>query len=240
MKTMKNMPVCDLRSYLTAEAAQDIGEIRNVAVVVLPKDASDEVRQALHSIPMENVASVIELEKDARLRIINGVSEIGESDLGTSETNALIINGVSLFTDITPESRAILFLNGVAIINARLKSHPGLEFALVNGVRLFAEFDAYKWFPDKIEVDRDFLTWLAPGIAVIAGNKIRIAEDVTMDLLQEKKTTFIAGNKIECPAAILGYVKSVSKVGNKVIVRGADAESDEKGNEDGNGDRDAD
>ncbi len=217
MGKMENMPICDLRDFTDLEVIRGIEIIRNVALLVMPKDAPGEVLQALHAIPMQNVAATVSLPRGARVNSVNGVSEIGDGDLSKTEPMALIVNGIAIIPGLSPDVRATLYVNGLVLINEKLRSHPGLEFAMINGLKIYASFDKYKIFPDRVEVDRDFLTWLPVDTAVIAGNRILVAKDVTVDLLQMKRVSFVAGNRIICPKSVLGYIKSVSTVGNRIV-----------------------
>jgi hypothetical protein len=227
MSKMENMPVCDLRNFSSLAAVKNIEAITNVALVVFPKDASEEILQALQSVPMQNVASTIFLAKNDRIRIVDGISEICDADLSTTEDTALIINGIAVIGNLSPEARGTVYVNGIVVANSRLKSHPNFSFAMTNGIKLYADFDQYKMYPNKIEVDRDFLTWLPAGTAIIAGNKIILKSDVTIELLQEKMTRLVAGNKILCPNVLLGYVKTIAIVGNKI--EGEDPHEDDDG-----------
>src|SRR5690606_21012127 len=102
----------------------------------------------------------------------------------------------------------------------------GLHFAMSNGIKVYADFKKYKLFPNEVTLDLDFLTWLDPDTVIAAGNKIQIDEDVTIDLLREKRLTLVSGNVVVCPAALKGYIQSISTVGN--ISVSASASDDEK------------
>ena len=99
MSKMKNIPICDLRNHTDIAVIRDIESIENVAMVILPKDAPTEVLQALHSIPMKNVASVVSLDASDRIQIVNGVSELGNTDLGTDGNTVVVVNGITVVND---------------------------------------------------------------------------------------------------------------------------------------------
>jgi len=217
MSKMKNIPICDLRNHTDIAVIRDIESIENVAMVILPKDAPTEVLQALHSIPMKNVASVVSLDASDRIQIVNGVSELGNTNLGTDGNTVVVVNGITVVNDLPPEARVTLYLNGMALIQDKLRSHPGLTFAMTNGLKVYAAFAGYKLFPQEVTLDRDFLTWLGQDTVIVAGNKLQVGEDVTIDLLREKRLTLVSGNVIVCPAALKGYIQSISTVGNKIV-----------------------
>jgi|LSQX01.3.fsa_nt_gb hypothetical protein len=227
MSKMENMPICDLRNHTDIAVIQAIESIQNVAMVILPKEAPSDVLQALHSIPMRNVAAVITLDRNDRIQIINGLSVIGNADLGTEGNTTLVVNGIAVIADLSPEVRASIYLNGIVLIQEKLRSHPGLNFAMTNGIKVYANFAKYKLFPDEVTLDLDFLTWLDPDTVIAAGNKIIVGNDVTIDLLREKRLTLVSGNVVVCPAALKGYIQSISTVGNKIV--SASASDDETG-----------
>lgn len=51
---------------------------------------------------------------------------------------------------------------------------------------------------------------------VAAGNNVDIDNNMTEQMLSDKKITFAAGNEVKCGKNILGYVKVNSTVGNKI------------------------
>lgn len=57
MSEIKNMAVCDLRHIHSAQTAKEITAIKNVALLLLPKDAPEDVSDALQAIPKSNVAT---------------------------------------------------------------------------------------------------------------------------------------------------------------------------------------
>ncbi len=217
MSKMENMPVCDLRNYTDIAVIQAIESIQNVAMVILPKEAPSDVLQALHSIPMRNVAAVISLGRDDRVQLLNGLAAVGDADLGTEGNTALVVNGIVVIADLSPDAHASLYLNGIVLIQEKLRSHPGLRFAMTNGLKVYAPFEKYKLYPQEVTLDRDFLTWLDPDTVIAAGNTIQIGDDVTIDILREKRLTLVSGNILVCPSALKGYIQSISTVGNKIV-----------------------
>ena len=51
MSKYTNMPVCDLRHLNDVNSIRQIEEIRNIALLILPNDASEEVMSALQVSP---------------------------------------------------------------------------------------------------------------------------------------------------------------------------------------------
>lgn len=63
---MKSMAVCDLRAIKTVEAAKAIDSIESVALLILPKDADQELKTALLAIPKKSIETMLWLEEDDR------------------------------------------------------------------------------------------------------------------------------------------------------------------------------
>ncbi len=199
MSQMKNLPLCDLRTYHEPESIRAIKSIENVALLIFPQDPPPAVQQALHSIPLQNVAAMITLAPDDRVQVINGIAEITAGDLASDGKTALLINGIAVFADLAPQAKGDIYLNGIAVIQNRLRDHPGLTFAMCNGLKLYADFAASKIHPQIATIDRDYLTWLPPATAIIAGRLLRIQEDVTIDLLREKHVRLLAASRYTAP-----------------------------------------
>jgi len=81
MSKYRNMPACDLRHLNDVNAVRQIEEISNIALLILPKDAPEEVMSAITAIPKSNIASTIYLDKDDNVQVINGMHEATDSDL---------------------------------------------------------------------------------------------------------------------------------------------------------------
>ena len=70
------------------------------------------------------------------------------------------------------------------------------------------------------EIDEEFLKYAKPKTAVIAGDNIKVAEDVTSDMLAEKISHLAAGDNIVCHKAASGFVRANSTCGDEIIVKG--------------------
>ena len=69
---------------------------------------------------------------------------------------------------------------------------------------------------DTIEIDGDTVRSFDYNTLVAAGNNVDIDNNMTEQMLSDKKITFAAGNEVKCGKNILGYVKVTSTVGNKI------------------------
>ncbi|MCL2518348.1 MAG: hypothetical protein FWF15_07285 [Oscillospiraceae bacterium] len=217
MAVYKDMVMCDLRHLNDLEAIKQIEEISDIVTLILPSDAEPEIMGAFASVPKNDIVQVLYLGKNVKLITINGISNITKNSYGDEEIY-LIINGIAVIASIAENNKITFNINGIAIINKKQVT-SGVKLGSINGITIETEFDDYKFYSNAITVDKDMLEYIAPYTAIIAGNKIDISADVTIEMLKEKSIKFIAGNKIICRKEIMGYIKATATVGNKVITK---------------------
>lgn len=226
MSKYTDMVVCDLRNIKTVEQAKAIEEISDVVLLLLPKDGDPELLAAIAAIPKSDVVSEIAVSADAEVRMINGIGEINDATAGNGES-IFVVNGITILSGITKCAKISLIVNGIAFVNDNIADKIELNVISQNGLVFHSRFDDYKLFNNQCELDADFLSFLKPNTALIAGNKIKVMPDVTVDMLRDSNVQFIAGNSISCPKAVAGYVKANSTVGNKVEVDGEESGEDD-------------
>jgi uncharacterized protein YlzI (FlbEa/FlbD family) len=226
MGKISDMVMCDLRYITSVEQAQAIEEISDIVMLVLPKDAPAEVMSAIAAIPKNDIVIEIPVSKDAKISTINGSAEINDAYFSSIHETLLVINGMGIITHVVNPCSGTIVLNGMMIINENVKDKLNLDFASVNGNIIYARFDEYKIYGNKFVVDSDFLKYVKHNTALIAGNKLVIAGDVTVEMLQESGIQLIAGNRVVCRREIAGYIKSVATVGNKIEIS-EDEDTDE-------------
>ena len=66
----------------------------------------------------------------------------------------------------------------------------------------------------------EFLKYAKPKTAIIAGDEIKVAEDVTSDMLAEKTAHLVAGDSVICYKAASGFVRANSTCGDSIKVKG--------------------
>ena len=125
----KNMAVCDLRGYNSVEAASEIESISGVALVILPKDADAQTRAAFAKVEMQNVASTIYCDADAKINIYNGKLTLSDANVFDGE-NVYVINGKACILPISPQKKVSLIVNGKAVYD---KNSENIELLTVNG-----------------------------------------------------------------------------------------------------------
>lgn len=206
-KTIKNIALLDLQNF-TAEALREIKKIESCAMLLIPKNASDEWKNAYAKITIRNVASIIEVSY-SKYSVLNGMVTL--NDKNVSDDCLYIVNGIVILE--TVEKIPDLCVNGLLL--KRKKSC--YEMTRMNGRSVEVDDNVViKPYPNTIEIDGDTVRSFDYNTLVAAGNNVDIDNDVTEQMLSDKKITFAAGNEVKCGKSILGYVKVNSTVGNKI------------------------
>ena len=202
---IRNMPICDLRSVGTMEAAERIGKITNVAILILPKDAPPEVKASLMAIPKENVAMTLELPVNGEVQISNGEKELNDGCFAPDGSTTWIINGFAVIRTISPETRVMVFVNGVLCIHRSFRDNCHLQFPVVNGQVAYLDFEDWK-SGMSMEIDAEYLSYLEPKTVFMA-MKCTIASDVTVDMLKEKQIQWLGVMELTCYQNVAAYVR---------------------------------
>lgn len=132
----KNMSVCDLRGYNSVEAASEIESISNVVLVVFPKEADSETRAAFTKIEMQNVASTIYCDADAKINIYNGDATLSNANLSDGE-NVYVVNGNTCILPLAPQKHLSLVVNGKLLYD---RNSENIELLVVNGKAMPFDF----------------------------------------------------------------------------------------------------
>lgn len=212
------MPVCDLRHIDSVEAARSIEKIEGVAMVLFPEHADADVKAALAAVPMEGVASVIYVPAGAKVNIINGVSEIDGSSFSGEAEDICIINGVGIIRQIPENARGRIYVNGVLILHESLRDACRFSFPMINGMVKYIDFENYKIFGFRGDLDADTLQYLGRKTLFMAGYELYIDSDITPEMLQEKEIILMAGYQITCCRNVAGYIRATAVVGNAIHV----------------------
>lgn len=218
-KTKINSAILDLRNY-SPQALMNIDEI-NSAVTILPDSQDNAFYEAYSMIGVKNIASPIKLAPDKKISTTNGLSEITSTTC--SDNTLYIINGCAAAYNFDCNTAIDVLTNGIFVYDETCK----INIVTDNGVSCKADFiiKAAKLYPNKVTIDVQFFENIGDSTVICAGNKIFIDPDVSIDLLKSKKILLASGNKIICSKDIIGYVTSISAVGNKVITYEEDKSS---------------
>lgn len=150
----RNMSVCDLRGYNSAEAASEIESISNAALVIFPKEADSETRAAFAKIEMQNVASTIYGDVDAKINIYNGEVTLSDANLFDGET-IYVINGKAFVLPISSQKHLSLVVNGKVLYD---KNSENIELLLVNGKAVPFDFQGTAILANKVFLSAEKFT----------------------------------------------------------------------------------
>lgn len=215
MSSFSNMCVCDLRG-IGPEAIKGIDEIRNIAILIIPKDADEELTGLIAAIPKTNIAAIVPASKDTLITTMNGPTILTNSDLSSSQEKLIIVNGVAVISKLTMETNASLVINGALVLHESLKSFSSLNILICNGLKTYLDFDDCKLFSREVTIDAEFISYLQPNTMVIADRSITLEENITVQMLKEKNVRLVAGRSIHCPKALESYIGVFAIVGRQI------------------------
>ena len=217
MSSYTNIPVCDLR-HLTVEAVSDIKEICNVACLILPKDADSELLTVIGRVEKTNVAATLYLDVNDEITMMNGVISVGDGYFKPDGSTVMVINGLCTAKNLSKEAKGKIYLNGMMILPQALEQSCGLSFLMLNGTVKYLDYDHIQQSGTNVELDADMLSYLEPATLIIAGKEIRVAPDVTGEMLKNKQIILYAGQSIICHKNSAGYIKATATAGKEIIV----------------------
>lgn len=215
----KNMPVrgtlnsakLDLR-YCLPSALRGIKTL-NAALVILPKEPSEELMEAYGNTPRKNVATELYFEKDEELQYINGCSVI-ECIPGSDKT-IYVINGMGVVLNHTEETPRVI-VNGTLVCSKGAK----VDIIIANGSTAHTDFEIEnaKLFPGAVSLDRSFFDNIKDNTVVVCDGVMTVELDVTPEVLQGRNLFLAANSKIRCSKRLLGILQTMSIADGKYEV----------------------
>ena len=133
-----NQAVCDLRLYNSPKAMETISKIKNVALLLVPKDMEDETRAVYAAIEKKNIAAEFEVDTNFLYKIFNGTTVLTDSSIPEGESCA-IINGNAYIHQLSPRKMLKIIVNGTLIYDIRSKSQ--VQIISANGDVKAVNFD---------------------------------------------------------------------------------------------------
>ena len=130
MAKYHDMSICDLRHLNDPEAIRQIEGISDIAQLILPSDASDEVMSAFAAVPKDDIANILYIPKNTELSSINGV---GNLNVAPGTTRFAIVNGIAMVRSVCEDAKLVLNVNGFCMLDEKLKDHSGITMNSING-----------------------------------------------------------------------------------------------------------
>lgn len=216
MSILKNLPICDLRNYTDIAAINEIEEIKNVALLIMPRDASPEVMAALTRVEKKNIAVTISLTMDQKVNMLNGNVELTDANFSKDGNSVVLANGNVIIRNISPETRGELIVNGKVLFHDSLKGQLGIDLMSVNGQSYYKDFSEYKFFGNDLVANDEFFSYLQPKTALEIGNCLKLEENVRIETLKQQSPIFIVGGNAYCSAPLIPYLRATAEVNGEV------------------------
>lgn len=218
MSKYYDMPVCDLRFISSVEEAKEIEAIFDIAMLILPKNASPEVMSAIAGIEKYDIVNTVYLDCDTEITTINGTAVINNNSVSANQEHCFVVNGM-VFVESLPENGKIrLIANGGVVIKKSLKESNTIIFDSVNGSIQYLDFEDYKTFPNILELDIETISYIKENTLIFVGNQLIFKNEVTVDVIRDKNIQFFVGNEIHCPKHLAPYLKMNATVGNQIVI----------------------
>lgn len=213
----ENMPVCDLRHLNDVTSIKEIEGIENVALVLYPENASPEIKSAISTIPSKNVACPLWLHNDGQLRMFNGTTEITDSMCVYSAHDVLVINGPAFIKELHSNIEANIVLNGPLIVHESHKN-LGLKLLVSNGKTRYVDFENIIFLEGEQTLDLATLQILERKTMIVIVGKTVLKDDITIEILSNKKPIIYAIGQLECRPEIVPYIKVHGFIDGKLEV----------------------
>ena len=110
MFKIKTQAMVDLRDY-TAEALSNIKEIKAVGMLILPENPDSKFIEAFSKIKVESVGFTLNLSKDKRIALFNGVTSL--SSINLADNTVGVFNGVVVMGQSIVNENAQYIFNGI-------------------------------------------------------------------------------------------------------------------------------
>lgn len=225
MSTMKNIPTLDLRTITSADALKDVEEISNVGIIILPENGDPEVLNTFYAIPKNNVGHILTLPQGMDVQQMTGNVTLSPAMLKAN--SVILITGNSIVEEVVEECNASLIMTG----NLIYPKHCPLNIRSTTGNAKSYDYEHYVAVDDDFELDADTLDLMEYKTLLDIDGDLRVAKDVTVDLLKEKMPYFVIDGDVRCQKSVAAFMKLRSDVDGDFRIKGKHYEEDEDDDE---------
>ena len=206
--TYKNIAMLDLRHITDPEAVAQIGEIKNVAILLLPTPNTPELQLAWTRVSMKNIAKTLYLKEGDTLIMRNGKIDFDLSGKGNENDTVYLLNGEGVIFGTPDIDKQIkIIANGLFIVDAKIERAHNVQIDF-NGVGVTIDFEKYKIIMDNI-ITKAHLSNIEKNTLLICEcrSKIKIDKSVEESDLSEKNVKFVfKGRVYKCSKKLRGYM----------------------------------
>lgn len=225
MSSMKNLSIADLRTITSVEAIKNIEEMKNIAVIILPENGDPDVLNAIHAIPKTNIGHTLTLPLGVEVHQMTG--DVTLSDAVLKPNDIILIAGNAVVEEVVEECNASLIMTGNLIYP---KGCP-LKIHSTTGNAKSYDYEHYVAVHDDFELDADTLDLMEYKTLLNIEGDLRIAKDVTIEMLKEKMPYFVVDGDARCQKSIAAFMKLRSNVDGDFRIKGKRYEDDEDDDE---------
>ncbi|MBQ8599220.1 MAG: hypothetical protein IJ411_03800 [Oscillospiraceae bacterium] len=225
MSSMKNLSIVDLRTITNAETLKDIEEMKNIGVIILPENGDPDVMNAIHAIPKSNIGHMLTLPYGVEIHQMTGDVTLSAAILKAN--SIVLITGNAVVEEVVEECNASLIMTGNLIYP---KGCP-LKIHSTTGNAKAYDYEHYVAVDDDFELDADTLDLMEYKTLLNIDGDLRIAKDVTIEMLKEKMPYFVVDGDARCQKSIAAFMKLRSHVDGDFRIKGNRYEDDEDDDE---------
>lgn len=146
----KHMVICDLRHLNNAEVIREIEEIKDIVLLILPKDADDTVKNAFGKVKQKRIVSTVYVGKDAEVGTINGEAIINPP----AKEKIYIVNGKAYVAPLGGKKIKVV-VNGEMIACEKDLEEGNIEIISVNGKARYDDYDRIVDIGENTSVDSE-------------------------------------------------------------------------------------
>lgn len=195
----KHMVICDLRHLNNPEVIREIEEIKDIVLLILPKDADDAVKNAFGKVKQKRIASTVYVGKDAEVGTVNGEAVINPA----AREKIYIVNGKAYVTPLGGKKIKVI-VNGEMIANEKDVEDGNIEIISVNGKARYDDYDRIVDIGDDASIDPDIF---------LEGKPLVITKGLTfVPQLPENACGIIAGSCVANSAIRKSNVRTTGGV----------------------------
>ncbi|HZO89718.1 MAG TPA: hypothetical protein VFB38_15420 [Chthonomonadaceae bacterium] len=225
---IRQMGMLDLRFAQTPEDLKGITGIEKVGMILIPEHLST----ALATIPMKEVGAIVPIPQGDNVQVQSGQIRLSGESLAAGDAEAILVVVGQLFITTPVTQVGFKQVRVIGQMFAIRGSEGPLGAKLqIQGQSIYLPADP-RLFMGEERLGRQFLELLPKPTPIVIMGKLTFAEDVTVELLQQKVPEIVLMGQICAPEALIPILQvlTVEKMGAISTIAECEA-GDEEGEE---------